>query len=85
MKAKKASPKQNTIKRCGVFDREKAKRDGKKAMDVLWKMANVAKSDLSFMQWEISNYERSLQRVEEELKSLTLPPGPQAQLPDEIG
>jgi hypothetical protein len=87
MRTKKASPKQKTIKRCGVFDRKKAKKDGKKAMDVLWTIANVAKSDLSVMQWEIPNYEGSLQRVEEELNSLTLPPGPLAvlDLPDEIG
>lgn len=58
--------------------------DGKNAMDVLWAIANVARSDLSVMQWEVATYEGSLQRVEEELNSLTLPLGPQAQLPDEI-
>jgi hypothetical protein len=85
MKAKKVSPKQKSIKRCALFDREKAKMDGKNAMDVLWAIASEAKSDLSLMQWEVTTYEGSLQRVEEELNSLTLPPGPQAQLPDEIG
>jgi hypothetical protein len=85
MKAKKASPKQKAIKRCGVFNRDQARKDGRAAMDVLWAIANEAKSDLSVKQWEVPTYEGSLQRVEEELNSLTLPPGPQAQLPDEIG
>jgi hypothetical protein len=39
--------KANPIKRCGVFDREKAKTKAKGAMDVLWKIARAAAADLS--------------------------------------
>jgi hypothetical protein len=85
MTAKKASMKPKAIKRCGVFDREQAKKDGKKAMDVLWAIAKKAKVDLSVTQYEIRSYEASLQVVEQELHLLTLPPGTQASLPGEIG
>jgi hypothetical protein len=73
------------IKRCGVFDRDKAKKDGKHAMDVLWNISSVAKTDLTVTEYEIASYEASLQVVERELNSLTLPPGTQATLPEEIG
>lgn len=85
MTLKKTKKSAKSIKRCGVFDRDQAKKDGKAAMDVLWTIANVAKSDLSVRPLEIVTYEGSLQRMEVELNSLTLPPGPQAQLPHEIG
>lgn len=84
MKAKKTSTKPKPIKRCGVFDRDQAKRDGKNAMDVLWSIVNEAKTDLSVTQYEVASYEASLQVVEQELNSLTLPPGTKAALPDEI-
>ena len=41
------------VKRCGVFDREQAKKDGKKTMDVLWAIANKGKS--GFERHEIRN------------------------------
>jgi hypothetical protein len=84
VKTKKTSTKSEPIKRCGVFDREKAKADGKKALDVLWAIAAVARADLSVTQYEAASYEASLQAVEQELHSLTLPPGTKAMLPDEM-
>ncbi len=84
MKIKKTSAKSQQIRRCGVFDREKAKADGKKALDVLWAIAAVAKADLSVTHYEVASYEASLQVVEQELQSLTLPSGAKAMLPDEI-
>ncbi|MGD1095120.1 MAG: hypothetical protein ABSB35_24400 [Bryobacteraceae bacterium] len=84
MKKKKTSTKPKAIKRCGVFDREQARKDGKNAMDVLWKIANTAKADLSVTEYEIATYEASLQRVEQELNALLLPPGTQPVLPEDL-
>jgi hypothetical protein len=68
-------------KRCGVFDREQAKRDGKAAMDILWKMGSKARLDLSVTDYEVGSYESSLKAVEQELYALTLPPGIAPALP----
>ena len=84
MRTKTKSTKTKPIKRCGVFDRDQAKSEGKHAMDVLWAIANAAKVDLSVTDCEIASYEASLQVVEQELHSLTLIPGPKAALPDEM-
>lgn len=85
MKGRKVNETPKPIKRCAVFDRDQAKKDGKNAMDCLWKIAREARSDLSVTKFEAHGFEASLQMVEEELNSLTLPPGTQAQLSDEIG
>ena len=81
MTAKKTSMKPKTIKRCGVFDRDQAKKDGKCALDVLWAIAKVARADLSVAEYEVPRFEASLQMVEQELQSLVTPPGPKATLP----
>lgn len=83
--SKKTKKNENPIKRCGVFDREKAKKDGRQAMDVLWAIAGMAKTDLTVTKYEVASYEASLQAVEQELNFLTLPPGTKALLPDDIG
>jgi hypothetical protein len=84
MKAKKTSLKQKTIKRCGVFNREKAKTDGRHALDVLWAIAKLAREDLSVTDYEAASFEASLEMVEKELHLLTLPAGTKAILPDEL-
>lgn len=85
MKKEKPSKQSNPVKRCGVLDRETVKKDGKIAMDALWTIASHARADLSVTEYEVDNYEVSLRVVEQELHSLTLPPGTKASLPDEIG
>jgi hypothetical protein len=84
MKNKKAGTKTKQIKRCGVFDREKAKKDGKEAMDVLWGIATAAGADFTVTEYEAASYQASLEVVEQELQSLVIPPGEQAILPDDI-
>ena len=85
MKTKKTTKtKSAQIKRCGVFDREKAKKDGKQALDVLWGIATAARADLTVTEYESASFEASLQVVEHELQSLVIPPGQKAQLPDDF-
>jgi len=79
MKQKKNGTKK-PVKRCGVFDREKAQRQCKAAMDVLWGTARKAASDLSVTRYEVASLEASLQAVENELNTLMMPPGKQATL-----
>lgn len=85
MKTKKTTrTKSAQIKRCGVFDREKAKKDGKQAMDVLWGIATAARADLTVTEYESLAYEASLQVVERELQSLVIFPGGKAILTDDV-
>jgi hypothetical protein len=84
MKPKKTSTEPKVIKRCGVFDREKAKQECKAAMDVLWRTARTAASDLSVGKYEVPSFEATLQAVENELETLMMPPGTKAALPDDM-
>jgi hypothetical protein len=81
---KKASKDSQPVKRCGVFDRDQSKKDGKRAMDVLWGIAKAAGSDLTVHEYEVATYEASLRKVEQELNSLTLPLGTKAALPHDM-
>jgi hypothetical protein len=72
------------IRRCGVFDRDQSKKEAKQAMDILWEIAKSAKGDLSVTAFECASYSALLDRLEQELHSLMLPPGSKAILPDGI-
>ena len=84
MRKKKTGTRTKQIKRCGVFDREKAKKDGKQALDVLWGIATAARADLTVTKYESASFEASLEVVELELQSLVISPGQKAQLPDDF-
>jgi hypothetical protein len=84
VKTKKTGTRPKGVKRCGVFDRAKAKRDCKAAMDTLWRTARTAASDLSVTKYEVSGFEATLQAVENELNTLMTPLGAKAALPDEM-